>query len=439
VALVMAIGIALVVFSSLSAFAQDAEPSAKDIPSCTLMLELTGSIGPGALDYIERGLDHARTQNCHSILMTINTPGGALTTTRLIVSRILESPIPFLCLVSPEGGHAGSAGAIILMACHVNGAVAATNIGAATPISGSGIEISKDLRAKIVQDTVSWMVGLARLRGRSLEFADKVITDAKALDAEAAFKAHVIDVVVPDAKSFLNFADGRVVAMAAGKTEKVKTGALVNFNPDMRTRFLQVVTDPELAYLIFMVSLALLYFEFTHAGIMVPGVVGGIGLLIALIAFHHLDVRWGGAALIALGLAFLLVEAFVPAYGSLGIGGIIAFAFGSLLLFDPGPSGAPLISPVLVFSTCAVLGAFMLSLAYMAFRTRHMGPARAEKALLGKVGEVLSLAEPSHKKGFARVQGEIWKIVSDRDLRINDKVTIIRQEGLTLVVSPIKE
>lgn len=410
------------------ALATDVAP---ETPTCTLSLKIEGAIGPGQLEYLERGLKKAEESKCGSVLLTINTPGGALNTTRKMVERILASQVPVLCLVSPSGGHAGSAGAILLMACHVSGAEPGTNIGAATPISGTGEEIGKDARAKAIEDTVSWLKSLARIQGRNLEFAEKIVTESKAYEATEAAKLGAIDTIQPDVIRFLDFADGRTVVMSEGRSAIVTTGALVDFEPDTRIRFLKFVTDPQFAYLLFMASLALLYFEFTHPGAIVPGVTGGIGLVISLMSFHALDVWWGGVLLIALGLAFLIAEAFVPTFGALGIGGIVAFTAGSLLLYEPGS-----LSYVLVFTVSGFTGAIMLALAIFAYRTHRRARVSVEKSLVGRIGEVASFESPSLRRGMVIVGGEYWRFVADRDLTVGESVEVVAQEGLTMRVRP---
>lgn len=431
-------------YASLS-FAQ--EPSStgvsqgvgKESPSCTLELKINGAIGPGTLDYLNSGFNEAETRQCRSVLLLINSPGGALATTRIIVEKILNSKIPILCLVSPSGGHAGSAGAIILLACHVSGAEPGTNIGAATPIDGSGAKMNDDLRAKLIQDTVSWVVSLAKLRNRNVEMAEKIVTVAKALDAETAEKQKLIDFVSPDARRFLDKAEGRKVMMAGTQEANVATGALTSFAPPLRAKFLQFIGNPELAYLIFMASIALLYFEITHAGAIAPGIVGGIGLILSLVAFHHLDVWWGGALLIALGLGLLIAESFVPAYGSLGIGGIVAFAVGSLFLYEHTPGSPRALSYTLVLGTSTLLGSVMMGLGILAFRTRQLGPAQVEMTLIGKHGEVANFDSSDllkNRTGMVSVAGEFWHFKSDVDLQPAQTVEVVAQEGLTLIVKP---
>ena len=410
-----------------------APPPDRDTPSCTLKLEIDGAITPATLDYIERGSKQAAQMNCRSILLLINSGGGALTTTRTIVEKILASPIPFLCLVSPSGGHAGSAAAIIALACHVNGAEPATNIGAATPIGFTGETLSEDLRKKIIEDTVSWVTGLARLRGRDVDFAQKIVTEAKAYDAEEAVAKKALDTLALDPARFLDFAEGREVAMSGGAKATVATGAVTAYQTDLRHDFLSIITDPEIAYLLFMASLALLYFEFSHPGAIAPGVAGSLGLIASLIAFNRLDVHWGGVALIALGLGFLVAEAFVPSFGALGIGGILALTGGSLILYEPGSFSLPL---PMILATSGSLGALMLALAVVAFRTRKKGKASAELALIGRVGEVMSLEAPSLRRGMVQVAGENWRFVCAKDVRVGEMVRVLSQEGLTLRVEP---
>ncbi|MCB0386256.1 MAG: ATP-dependent Clp protease proteolytic subunit, partial [Bdellovibrionales bacterium] len=241
---------------------------------CTLQMEVTGAIGPGTLDLFQRGIAKAQDRKCTSLLVLINTPGGSLQSTRLIVEEILSSPIPVMCLVHPSGGHAGSAGAIILQACHISGAVEATNIGAATPIASTGQEIPDDLRKKLLNDTRSWVEGLTKLRKRSEKFGQDIILEAKAVSAREALKLGAIDFVGRQKQEFLEFAHGRLTQIKDQQSEtRVAVGPLEVWEPDLRHRLVSFLTDPQTAYMMFMGSLALLYYEITHPGLLVPGVI----------------------------------------------------------------------------------------------------------------------------------------------------------------------
>ncbi len=401
---------------------------------CTLQITLDGAVGPGLTDYFERAAHRAEERKCDAILFLINTPGGNLQTTRLLVESILSSKIPVLCLVWPAGGHAGSAGAILLQACHVSGAAPATNIGAATPISAAG-DLPDDLRKKMIEDTRSWVTGLAHLRGRNEKFAAESITEAKAVDVETAAQMKAIDTVAVDIPSFLKFAGGRPVKMPGDRIEAVKVGPTVDFERDLRVRVLDFLTDPQFAYLLFMASLALLYLEFTHPGVGVPGVLGSLGLIVSMIAFHKLNVWWGGVVLIGLGVIFLIAEAFVASFGILGIGGLIAVTAGSILLYDPAVIGERL-PYSLVFGMTGTVGLGMLLLALYIYRSRtSSAKRRGSMELIGRFGKIVSLESPSQRRGMLEVSGELWRFQSDADVGVGRTVEVIDQDGLILKVT----
>jgi membrane-bound serine protease (ClpP class) len=406
--------------------------------NCTPEISITGMIGPATILMLERGLEKAASQKCPSLLVLINTPGGSLQTTRVIVEKIVNSPVPVLCLVSPPGGHAGSAGAIILQACHVNGAMATTNIGAATPISAMGEDIPEDLKKKLFNDTLSWMDGLTTLRGRSKEFGREIVTEAKAVSAEEAKKIGAIDYVAAKKMDFLNFAEGRPVTMTEGKTENVKVGDLIPLEPGLRDHFLALFADPQIAYLLLMGSLALLYFEITHPGSMVAGVVGGVGLVLALVALERLNVEWGGLMLLLLGLGLLIAEAFLPSFGVLGVGGIASFILGSLFLFDPEKSGGYQLPTLMVTAVAGAIGFIMLGLAFLSFRTLGLKPKWGGDEMVGREARVVEVDAGGHE-GQLEVLGEVWKFESPDPIVKDQKVFIQNIKGLTLTVTGRKE
>lgn len=405
--------------------------------ACTTEFAIDGAIGPATLDWVQRTKESAKASKCESILAMINTPGGNLQSTRLIVEEILNSEIPFLCLIGPSGAHAGSAGAIIMQACHVNGGMSATNIGAATPVSGSGEKLGEDMRNKMINDTRSWVVGLAKLRGRSEEFAKDIVEKGSALPSEEAKKKKAIDWAGAKKSDFLAFAEGKSVKLAEDETLKVVVGDLKVFVPDMRHKVMSMVTNPQIAYLMFMGSLGLLYFEITHPGMIVPGVLGAIGLGISLVAMHMMDVQTGGLLLIFLGVVLMILEIFVTSFGVLGAGGVVAFFLGSVFLFDPQTSGYDLpLSTIL--PTTVLLGMVMLGIAWLALSTRKLRNQADFGVLLGKEGHVTMLDE-SKKSGQIHVNGEIWKFKSKQELEMGDNVIVTKHKGFTLHVQPNKE
>ena len=402
--------------------------------SCTLELQIRDVIGPATYDYLQRAEKRAQEKGCVSIFAKINTPGGSLQSTRKIVEMIMSSKIPYLCLIHPSGGHAGSAGAIIMQACHINGAMEATNIGAATPVSGSGTEIPEDLRKKLFEDTKSWLEGLAKYRGRNIEFVRDIVLKAKALDAKEAEKQQAIDVVVNSQDEFLQFAKAKKVKVNSEEFTPVAVGVLQAFMPDLRHDVLQILSNPQWAYLLFMGSLGLLYFELTHPGVILPGVVGAIGLVISLMNFHMLDVSWGGVFLILLGLSFMFAELFVPSFGALGLGGLASFVIGSLFLFDGQDVGRQLPLSI-VLATSLFLFTMTFALTWFAVQAMKRGKInRIKESGLGQ--KVVIKSYDSQKcQGYVRYHGELWKCEGPEDLKENDEVVIKEIAGLTIKVA----
>lgn len=406
------------------------------VEKCVIEAALDNMIGLASLDFVKRAKKRAESHGCGSILLLINTPGGNLQTTRSIVEQILNSRVPFLCLVYPAGAHAGSAGAIILEACHLAGAVGATNIGAATPISESGENIPSDLRKKILNDTVAWLDSIVKTRGRSQKFDRDIIEQAKAVSAQEAFELKAIDYVGESKADFLKFAAGRNVKVDENLEMKISVGPIVTLEQDLRFRAMDLLMNPQFAYMLLMGSLALLYFEITHPGIVAPGVVGGIGLVISLISLNMLDATWGALILILIGIGLLIAEAFIASFGIIGLGGIVAFFIGSLFLFDPEATGYSL-SMMLILPTVAVIGAAMLGVAYLAFSARKRKRKGGFETMVGQFGKVTEVQPGDGRYGYIEMSGELWKCTSDNPLRTGERVKIIGHQGFTLNVKSL--
>jgi membrane-bound serine protease (ClpP class) len=423
----------------LSAFVAAASPPPQ---KCVIEASLNNTIGLASLDFVQRAKKRAAAHDCGSVLMLINTPGGSLQTTRLIVEEILNSPVPFLCFVYPAGAHAGSAGAIILESCHLAGAVSASNIGAATPISETGENIPTDLRNKILNDTVAWLDSIVKVRGRSSTFAKDIIEKAKAVSAKEAYALKAIDFVGDSKAEFMQFAAGRSVKLVSkidgASQATVTVGPVVPFEQDLRFRVMDLLMNPQFAYLLLMGSLALLYFELTHPGMVAPGVVGGIGFILALISLHTLDATWGSVLLILVGIALLFAEAFVAGYGVIGFGGVVSFFVGSLFLFDPELTGYSL--PLsLILPTVVLIGALMLGIAYMAFSARRRQRKAGYDGLVGRSARITEVQAADGHLGFLEVSGELWKCRSEDLISLGDEVKIVGHDGLTLKVDVISK
>ncbi|HAG90452.1 MAG TPA: hypothetical protein DCL41_01185 [Bdellovibrionales bacterium] len=400
---------------------------------CTVEVSIEGPIGPGSVDVLVRSQALASQEKCSSLLLLINTPGGSLESTRLMVSEILSSPRPVLCLVYPDGGHAGSAGAVLLQACHVNGAMEGTNIGAATPILGTGESAQDDLRKKMINDLTSWMDSLTGLRERNPQFGREIVTEAKAVAAKKAQEIGAIDFLVHSKKEFLEKAAGKEVKMGEKEMRTVQVGDLLPFELDLRFKFLSLLSDPQLAYLLFLGSLALLYFEFTHPGTLIAGVTGGLGLILSLVALHKLNVEWGGLMLILLGVGMLIAEMFVPSFGALGLGGMAAFIFGSVFLFDPAKTGGYTLPLSTIILTSLLFGSLFLGIGYLVLNTLRLKRRQGVDELLDLEGEVRRV-DADGKSGALEAQGEIWNFESEDVLSMGDRVIIQSHEKLKLKV-----
>lgn len=393
------------------------------------------------LDIVKNSIKFAEKEGCNSILLTIDTPGGSLPVTRLIVQEILNSPYPFLCLVSPSGSQAASAGVIILQSCHVNGALRGTNMGAATPVAmGKDMEKESDMRKKVVNDTISFVDSLTTLRGRSREFGKAIVSEAKSVTAKEAYKLKAIDFIGDKKEEFLTFAHGRPVKMKEGKTIQVQTGSLKAFPLSFRYSLLNFFADPQLLYLLFLGGIMLIYFELTHPGMLLPGIVGGIALVLSLIGLNLMSVTWGALALIFFGLCLFVAEVFMPSFGMLGIGGGVAFILGSLYLFDPLKTGGYTLPLSLILPVAVFIGLICFGVSWLALKTFKMKKdTTGFEALEGKEGEVERLSDTRPKEGWIFLNGERWRFFSLDKVSKGDTVKVLSVKGMTLRVKKIEE
>lgn len=395
-----------------------------------LNMKLNGVIGAATWDYLQRGINHAKEEKCKAIYLAVNSPGGSLQSTRLIVEAIMDSDIPFLCLISPAGGHAGSAGAIIMQACHMASGVSATNMGAATPILAQGSEVSDDLRRKMINDTVSWLEGIAKVRNRNLQFAKEIVTEARSITSEEATKIGALDFLSVSESDFFEKIKGKEIKVKNNLVVKLDTFQLKSYEQDLRYRVLELVADPEISYLLFIGSLALLYAEITHPGLIAPGVIGVMGLILSLISFHKLEVVWGGLGLLLFGIVLLIAELFVPSFGILGIGGIISFILGSLFLYDYEVTGYQL-SLKLILPIAFMFTAIFLGLGFLFFKTLKRTVKDDDYIFSRSVFKILTLNEDK-KSGQVEVNGDIWNFQSESTVTLADQLEYISRQGLTL-------
>jgi membrane-bound serine protease (ClpP class) len=428
-------------------------------PGTATVLEIQGALGPATSRYVVHGIEAARTAGSRLIVLELDTPGGLDSAMRDIIRAILASPIPVVSYVSPSGARAASAGTYILYASHIAAMAPATNLGAATPVSIGGESSPgpplpqanppgdakpKDegkpeapggttLEHKVINDAVAYIRSLAELRGRNAEWAESAVRGAASLSATAALKDHVIDLIASDLPDLLTRIDGREVRIAE-HTVKLATRGLtpVYAKPDWRTRLLAVITNPTVAYGLMLIGIWGLLLEGYNPGAVLPGVVGCICLLIALFAFQILSVNYAGLALVALGSGMIVAEFFFPTYGSLGIGGLIAFVVGSLILFDSDVPGLRVGRPLIAaFATAGALT--IAGIVYLAGRSLRRPVVTGTRGMIGASAEVVA---DFTGRGRVRYGGELWSAHSAVPLSAGQQARIVKVEGLTLWVEP---
>ena len=408
-------------------------------------LNIEGGIGVATADYVSDGIRHATESGAELIIINIDTPGGLVKPMRGIVQDILASNVPIAVYVTPPGARADSAGTYILLAAHIAAMAPTTHIGAATPVplmgggqpeDGQESTPSTATDRKVINDAISYIRGLAERRGRNADWAELAVTEAATLTASEALEQNVIDYVAADRNELLGLLDGLEVETASGEQVISTSDAVVDeFEPNWRIRLLTVIANPEIVLILGLIGLYGLMYEGWNPGAIVPGVVGAICLLLAAYALQVIPVNYAGLALILIGVALIVAEVFAPSFGALGIGGIAAFVFGAIIMFDTDVPGFG-ISIAFVTSIAIVFAALVIWVLGYLLKLRRRGAVSGRGSIIGGVATVLDDFADS---GKVWLEGEAWQARSSVPLKQDQEVVVRAMDGLVLVVEPVAQ
>lgn len=425
-------------------------PALAQTASRVFISDVSGVIGVATTRQIARAIDQASNEKAVALIVRLDTPGGLASSTRELVKQIVAAPVPVIVYVAPSGARAASAGTFLVYASHLAAMAPGTNLGAATPIEiggspalprqaepdkgekgGSAAKSQTTEQRKATNDMVALMRSLAQLRERNADWGEKAVREAATLTATDAQREGVVEIVATGVPDLLSQADGRKVrAGGADIVLETKNAETIVIQTDMRTRLLSVISDPNVAFILLMIGFYGLILEFWHPGGLVPGTVGGISLILALVALTLLPVNYGALGLLVLGIALMIGEAFTPGIGVLGIGGVGAFVAGAYFLFEGAAGDAGIaISLPLIIGMAVATATLIFGVVAAAIKARARPPAFGAEQLIGASGQVLDWQGST---GHVRVDGEVWSALSDDPLQAGTPVRITGRNGLTL-------
>ncbi|KDN30296.1 serine protease [Vibrio fortis] len=433
------------------------------------VIEVNGGIGPATSDYLTREIEQAHDEQAKLVILRINTPGGLDSSMRDIIRSITTSPVPIATWVGPAGSRAASAGTYILLASHIASMAPGTNLGAATPVSLGGGKAPSDplspqddsnqdeksksseqddtkqensdrvkattaMEKKVINDAAAYIVSLAKLHNRNEEWAEKAVREAASLDSENALELNVIDFIASDLPQLVEMTNGRTVIInGVNQDIQLNQVAFVEREQDWRFSLLSVITNPNVAYILMLIGIYGLLLEFYNPGVGLPGVLGGICLLLAMYSLQMLPVSYAGLALILLGIALMIAEAFSPSFGIFGLGGVAAFSLGSIMLMDTEVPGYQIALPLIIGISLFSVGFFVVTIS-MLVRVRNQRVTTGMEAVVGETGKVVS-GFPG--EGRVLVEGEIWQAKCSDKLQAGQNIRVTKLTGLSLDVEAV--
>lgn len=419
--------ILLILMLPLSLMAQEPQIS---------VISMDGPINPVTADFLQRNLDAAARRGDRLLLVEMDTPGGLDSAMRKAVKAIFSSSVPVAVYVTPSGARAASAGAIIAMAADICAMAPGTNIGAAHPVSIGGGKPDKVMEVKILNDAEAYVEGIAGKRGRNADLAKKMVRESLSLSSERALEGNVIDLIASDRQELLNKLEGRRVMRGGKETVLKPAGApVVTYEMGFRDRVLNAISNPDVAYLLLLLGFIGLFFELSNPGVILPGVIGGISLILAFFAFQTLPVNYAGLLLIVLAIILFIAEVTVVSHGILAIGGIISMAFGSLLLF-PSPEPYLRLSRGLIISSVAVTALFFIFVVAKVIEAQREKPISGREAMIGEHAIAETDLMPD---GKVMLRGAYWNATGSEPISKGEKVEVTALEGLRVTVKKLPE
>jgi membrane-bound serine protease (ClpP class) len=399
-------------------------------------ITIDGTINPASASYIERSIQKSAKQNAQCLIINLNTPGGLLKSTRVIVGAILDAPIPIVVYVSPGGAHAGSAGVFITLAAHVAAMAPGTNIGAAHPVSEGQMDTT--MNEKLTNDAAAFVRTITEKRSRNIVWAEEAVRKSVSLTGSEAVQQKVVDLLATDTRQLLEQIDGRTVNLSTGSaTLHTRSASIEQLDMSFSEKVLNIISDPNLAYMLLMLGFYGLLFELYNPGAIFPGIAGVIGLVLGLYALHTLPVNYAGLALMIFGIILFLLEIKITSHGLLTIGGIVSLLLGSLMLIRDDTAFPILkISTTVILSTTAITALFFLFVVGAGIRAQRAKPVTGLEAFIGETGIVL---EPLDPLGNVRVHGEIWQALSETGrIEAGEKIRVLSMKNFRLTVEPLQ-